>query len=86
MADAVYTDLEGGSLSALITQLKEKGLISSDASIDAITRKFFQKFRDAGLLEYQTFERTGRRCTVPTEAGIARGIERHERPCAVRVP
>lgn len=78
MADAVYTDLEGGSLSALITQLKEKGLISSDASIDAIARKFFQKFRDAGLLEYQTFERTGRRCTVPTEAGIARGIERHD--------
>lgn len=78
MADAVYTDLEGGSLSALITQLKEKGLISSDASIDAIARKFFQKFRDAGLLEYQSFERTGRRCTVPTEAGIARGIERHD--------
>lgn len=78
MADAVYSDLEGGSLSALITQLKEKGLISSDASIDAIARKFFQKFRDAGLLEYQTFERTGRRCTVPTEAGIARGIERHD--------
>ena len=78
MADAVYTDLEGGSLSALITQLKEKGLIRSDASIDAIARKFFQKFRDAGLLEYQTFERTGRRCTVPTEAGIARGIERHD--------
>lgn len=78
MADAVYTDLEGGSLSALITQLKEKRLISSDASIDAIARKFFQKFRDAGLLEYQTFERTGRRCTVPTEAGIARGIERHD--------
>ena len=78
MADAVFSDLEGGSLSALITQLKEKGLISSDASIDAIARKFFQKFRDAGLLEYQTFERTGRRCTVPTEAGIARGIERND--------
>lgn len=78
MADAVYTDLEGGSLSALITQLKEKGLIRSDASIDAIARKFFQKFRDVGLLEHQTFERTGRRCTVPTEAGIARGIERHD--------
>ena len=39
MADAVYSDLEGGSLSALITQLKEKGLISSDASIDAIAAR-----------------------------------------------
>lgn len=85
MTDEVYAELEGGSLTQLLHELKEKGLIDVGVNIDGRTvRETYKKICDAGLIEYHEDEVVGRFYWFPTEAGLARGIVRVNAPARDR--